>query len=279
MKLKPKLSRAVAGYLLAALIMLPILLYLRFPGEAVRDYIKASVAARFPQSLPSLGAVRPSFLPGLAIENVTVGFRGRPEAALHADGLTVRPEALALLRGRFALLLTAEGYGGRAQGRIDYTRLFSFTGPYKAQVDFRDVRVEKCGWLTDALSRRITGTLKGTVALTGAPQTAETGTGNLDFTLTGGSYPLLENLLGFEKLDFAKVEGKTSYRNGALRITQLILTGETLRLSLKGNILLAELTRDSRLDLTGTVEIPAQNNKRVAIAIGGTLGNPTTKFL
>jgi type II secretion system protein N len=277
--MKLKLNRAIAGYILAGVAMLLILLTLRFPGEAVTDYVKAAAAARYPQTMLSIDAIRPSFPPGLEAENVTVGFRGRPEATLRADGLTIRPGGLSLLRGRLAILLAAEGYGGEVRGRIDFTRLFSFQGPLAAEANFLELRIEKCAWLKEVLSRQITGTLKGAGTFGGTSEALKNGTGNLDFTLTNGTYQLLENFFGFERLDFSKVEGKVSYRNGALRIAQLTLTGEKIRLSLKGNILLADLLRDSQIDLTGAIEIPVQNNKRVTMAIDGTLGNPKTRFM
>ncbi len=41
-----KLNRAIAGYILAGIAMLLAFLYLRFPGEALKDYLTALAAAR-----------------------------------------------------------------------------------------------------------------------------------------------------------------------------------------------------------------------------------------
>ena len=43
-----RMNRAIVGYILAGIAMLLIFLYLRFPGEALTDYVKAAVAARYP---------------------------------------------------------------------------------------------------------------------------------------------------------------------------------------------------------------------------------------
>ncbi len=64
-----------------------------------------------------------------------------------------------------------------------------------------------------------------------------------------------------------------------MKITQLTLNGEKLRCSLKGNILLADDFQESQIDLNGTIEIPMQGNKRVTLTIGGTLGNPKSRFM
>lgn len=277
--MKLRMNRALLGYIMAGVAMLVLLLYIRFPGEAVTNYLKAVAAVRSPGMLLSIDTAQPAVPPGVELVNVTAGFRGRPEATLHADLLAVRPGWLSLFRGRFAFLLAAEGYGGEARGRVDYADLFSLQGPLSAEANFREIRIEKCAWLRDALARQITGTLKGSVSFSGTAGALNNGTGNLDFTLTNGTYQLLESLLGFDKIDFSKVDAKISFRNNAMKITGLTLNGEKLRISLKGNILFADEIRESQIDLNGTIEIPLQNNKRVTMAIGGTLGNPKTKFL
>jgi type II secretion system protein N len=274
-----KMNRAIAGYILAGIVMLLGFLYLRFPKEDLRDYLTAAAAARFPGTSFAVGALRPSFPPGFMLKDVTVVFRDRPEAILHADRLNVRPGGLALLRGRYAIVMAAEGYGGNAEARIDFSRLLSFRGPLNAEAGVNNVRIEKCAWLREALARPITGTLKGSITFTGSAEALKNGTGNIEFALTNGAYPLLESFLGIQKIDFTRVEGKVAYRNGALKINQLTLSGEKIRCSLKGNILLADHVKESQIDLSGTIEIPGQGNKRITLNIGGTLANPVSRFM
>jgi type II secretion system protein N len=276
--MRPRNHRAVVGYILAGVAMLILFLYLRFPGGAVTETIKAE-AARYPGLLLSIDAARPAIPPGVTLENVTAGFRGRPEATLHADSLGVRPGWLSLLRGRLALVMAAEGYGGDVRGRIEFANIYSVKGPLSAEMNIREIRIEKCAWLRDALARQITGTLKGSATFSGAAESLKNGTGNIDLTLTNGTYQLLENILGFERIDFNKVDAKVSFRNGALKIAGLTLNGEKIRISLKGNILLADDFRESQIDLNGSIEIPMQGNKRVTLVISGTLGNPKTRFM
>jgi len=274
-----KINRAFIGYVLAGIAMLLAFLYLRFPGEAVKDYLKTAAAARYPGLLLSIDAVRPSVPPGLMLSNITAAFRGRPEAAVHADDLSVRPGGLSLLKGRLSLLMAAEGYGGEIRGRVDFTSPFSAGGPLSAEANIRDIRLDKCAWLRQALARQITGTLRGSLTFSGNAEAVQSGTGSVDFTLTNGTFPLVEGILGFDRLDFSRVEGKIGFKNGALRITRLTLTGEKLRCSLKGNILLADDLGASQLDLDGTIESPVQGNKKVTLTIGGTLANPVTRFM
>lgn len=276
--MKPKLNLAIAGYILAGIAILFVCLYLRFPGETLTDYVKA-VAAQHPRALLSLDNIQPSFPPGLSAANVTIGDRNRPDATLHADLLSVRPRVLSLLKGELAVLLAAKGYGGEASGRVDFTRLFSLQGPLAAEATLRDVRIERCAWLQEALARRVTGTLQGAVSFSGTMEAMKNMTGNVDFTLTNGVFPLIDGFLNFKKIDFSRIEGKLSLQSGTMKITQLTLTGELLRASLKGNILIADEFRESRIDLTGTIEMPAQGNRRLTLNISGTLDDPKTRLM
>ena len=277
MRFRP--TRTLAGLILTGIALLLIFLYLRFPGETVTDYVKAQAAGRVPGMLLSIDQAHPSFPPGVSFANVTVGFRDRPEATFQMESVEARPSVLAALRGRFALLLAAAGYGGQATGRIAFTEAFSLQGPLTAEAALHDIRVEKCAWLRDSLARQVTGALTASASYSGTAEALKNGTANIDFTLTNGAYPLTENFLGFDKIDFSRVDGKLSFHNGALRITQLTLTGEKFRCSLKGNILPAEEFRDSQIDLTLSIEIPIQGNKRMTMAVGGTIANPQTRVM
>jgi type II secretion system protein N len=274
-----RINRAMVGYPLAGIAMLFLFLYLRFPGEALTDYVKAVVAARYPGVTLSIDTIRPSFPPGFAFSDITVGLRDRPDPILRADSLTIRPGGLALLGGRLAILAAAAGYGGEVRGRVEFSRPFSLEGQLTAAVDIRDLRIDKWTWLRELFARQVTGTLKGSVAFSGAAEALKNGTGTVDFTLTSGTYPLQESFLGMDKIDYSRVEGKASFRNGALKVTQLTLSGEKLRCSLKGNILLADDFQASQIDLNGTIELPLQGNKRVALTIGGTIGNPKSRIM
>jgi type II secretion system protein N len=274
-----RINRAIVGYPLAGIAMLFIFLYLRFPGEALTDYVKAAVAARYPGATLSLDTIRPSFPPGVVFSDITVGLRDRPDPILRADGLTVRPGGLALLGGRLAILAAAAGYGGEMQARVEFSRFFSLEGPLTAAVEIRDLRIDKWSWLRELFARQLTGTLKSSIAFSGTVEALKNGSGTVDFTLTNGIYPLQESFLGLDKIDYSRVEGKASFRNGALKITQLTLTGEKLRCSLKGNILLADDFQASQIDLNGTIEFPQQGNKRVTLNIGGTIGNAKSRIM
>jgi len=110
------------------------------------------------------------------------------------------------------------------------------------------------------LARQISGTLKGSVGFSGTAEALKNGTGDIDFVISNGAFQLIENFFGFDKIEFTRVEGKASFRNGALKINQLTLSSGQLRASLRGNIIIADNIPDSQIELSGTMEFPTQNN-------------------
>ncbi len=94
-----KMNRAIAGYLLAGIAMLLCLLYLRFPAEAVTDYVKAALpppGIPGPRS-PSMRSGRP-FRRDLRFRTFTVGFPGPPGCDPPCGRLNP-PRGLALSQG------------------------------------------------------------------------------------------------------------------------------------------------------------------------------------
>jgi len=274
-----KISRAFFGYALAGVLMLLFFLYLRFPGDAVRDYLKASAAARHPDMLFVLDSVGPVIPPGMAMENLTIGFRGRPEATLHADRLTFSPGWLSVFQGKAAVVTSASLYGGEINGSGELAQAFSLRGPFSGSVQVNGIRLEKCLMLQDFFSRQFSGTLKGSFSVNGVAGPLKNVAGKLEATVTNGSYQLLENIVGFDKIGFSRIDLKMELRNGALKISSLTVNGDKIRITLKGNILLADDLKDSRMDLTGSVELQGLGGRRMPIAIGGVFGNPTVKLM
>jgi type II secretion system protein N len=276
---KLRISRGFFGYLLAGIVMLLFFLYLRFPGDAVRDYLKAAVAAHYPEMLFVIDAVGPVVPPGVRLANLTAGLRGRPEATIHADSLTFAPGWLSVLQGRAAVEMSASLYGGEIRGNAELSNAFSLAGPFLATARVEGVRLEKCLLLQDLIARQFSGTLKLAMTANGVAGSLKGAAGKLDATVTNGTYQLLENLGGFDKIVFSRIDLKMELRNGALRISNLTINGDKIRIVLKGNILLADNLKESKIDLTGSMELQGLGGRRMPLTISGVLGNPTAKLL
>ncbi|HLE17581.1 MAG TPA: type II secretion system protein GspN, partial [Syntrophales bacterium] len=157
------------------------------------------------------------------------------------------------------------------KGFVNFPLFFAKKGTEKAEIGFENLDIEKCAYLRDKLGRRITGRLGGAFTYDGD--------GKLNFYIKKGSYQLLENVFGFEKLDFNNIEGQIGLKNGALKISKLTLKGDKISYFLKGDILLNPELKNSVINLSGTIEIASLNNKKMQMLITGTIGNAITRYL
>ena len=269
-----KINKCIVFYIVFAVFILGFFLYLRFPGYVVGKYIIAGVSERYPEAFISFQSLSLSFPPGLKLEDVVFGFKGSRKADFRIEQFRVRPRYLGYTYGKSSFLVNVLAYDGVIKGFVNFPLFFAKKNPEKAEISFENLDIEKCAYLRDKLGRRITGRLGGTFTYDG-----DGNDGKLNFYLQKGSYQLLENVFGFEKLDFNNIEGQIGLKNGALKISKLTLKGEKISYSLKGDILLNSELKNSVINLSGNVEIAAMNNKKMQMLITGTIGNAITRYL
>ena len=279
-KIKVKINRYTFGYFVFIVAALIVMLYLRFPGDTLTRFLVSSVSEENPETILLIDAAKPVIPPGIRFVNLTLGFRDTPLSTLQADAITIGPAYLTLLKGQTALAFKADTYGGVIQGQAEMNHSLSFQGPINWKISADGLNIDKIGYLKERLGRQITGKLKSAITFTGQIQSIASGAGNFEFTLVNGSYPLLESIMGIDRLDFKKVEALASLKNGVLTITKLKLTGEKAGCTLSGDIILNNADiKNSQINLNAAIELPAQNNKKIGMVLTGPLGNPTIKYM
>ncbi len=266
-----KINKTHIYYTLFTLLLLIFFLYARFPSKVVETYIVNAAAERYPQAFVSLSSVSVALPPGLILENMLFGFRDDLEANIRLDQCRVRPRLLGYLTGRSSFAVRAIAYGGSLQGVVNYADFTPKKIPSDAEVRFQGINLDKIAYLKKKLGRQISGALGGSYRYKGDSQ--------LDFTIQKGSYQLLEQMFGMDKLDFNTLEGQLSLKGGVLKVTRLNLKGANFNCSLKGDITLNSDFKKSVLNMSGSVEIAALNNKKISILLTGTLDNVQAKYI
>jgi type II secretion system protein N len=226
-----------------------------------------------------IDSVGPVIPPGIQIDNITAGFREKPDATLYADSVTFSPRWLSILQGKAAVNGSASLYGGEITGGGELAKAFSLKGPFSATARFEGIKLEKCLMLQNFMARQVSGTLKGSLTASGVAGPLKNVAWKLDAAVTNGAYQILENMAGFDKINFSRIDLKMEMRSGALKISNITVTGDKLRITLKGNILLADDVNESKMDLTGSLELQGLGGRRMPIVIGGVFGKPTMKLM
>lgn len=241
------------GYVLYAVLVAAVLLYFRFPSEALKDYLETKAAKSDSPFGLSIGQVSPSLPFGLKLLKTQVTQNAKPRAVLfRADALSVRPTIGALLRGKLKLCFQGLAYDGVLKGCTDFSEN-SLQPPFSTSMTFRDIRMDKYD-LPRLIGRHLEGTLNGTVTYKGKNNVFIQGLGEADLRLTGGRLELLQPILSLDDIAFKEVSIKMVLRDGKINLARAELQGPNMRGTLSGIIHLRKDISDSRLDLRGTIE-------------------------
>lgn len=265
-------KKRIATYIAYTVLVTIVFLYGLFPSEVLERYIMSAVTKRIPDLALSIGTVKLGFPLALNMENMSLRSPQHPESPLKADRVTVSPSIKSFLKMTPMLSFRTLAYDGDIEGNISFTN--SSEGSFmKIYADGGKINVGKCSYLSSMMSRTITGTMKGTVRYDGTYDDIIKGSGNADLLLENGSIQLLNNIFGFDKIDFDTIKATLALKDRVLKINQAELVGQQLRGSLSGNIYLTPDVMKSRLTLTGKAELPALG-KDITVILRGTIENP-----
>jgi type II secretion system protein N len=285
------------GYVLFALILTVMLLYYRFPLDALRDYLQVMTGRANPHLVLSLDRVKLAFPIGLKLIQTEVALKNMPErVVLRADSLLLKPGLWSLLRGEATYCFDCVAYQGNVSGCVSFDRDRT-KGLLDSQIELSNISIGDYAYLLDLIGRHVQGTLNGTVSYAGQYNLLMDGSGEANLRLSGGRVELLQPFLTVESIDFSEMEIEMALKKQKINVTRLELKGPQFRGTLSGTITLKQEFAKSGLDLKGKIEPFAALFKSTAgnvdtvqffkqrlkggtlpFVIQGTLGEPEIKF-
>mgnify|MGYP005619508405 CR=1 FL=1 len=265
-------KKRIVAYVAYTVLITIVFLYGLFPSKVLERHIMSTFTKRIPDMALSIGTVTLGFPPALDMASVSLRSPRYPESPLKADRITVSPSIKGILTGTTVLSVRTLAYDGGIQGEIGFKN-GSEESFMKIHADGEKINVGKCLYLASMIHRSITGTMKGNVTYDGTDEVIK-GSGSADLLLENGSVQLLNNIFGFDKIDFDTIKATMTLKDRILKINQAELVGQQLRGTLSGNIYLTPDIMKSRLNLTGKAELPALG-KALTVILRGTLDNPT----
>jgi type II secretion system protein N len=109
------------GYVLYAVLITAGLLYLRFPAEAIKDYLEAKGERSNSRFGLSIGQVSPSLPFGLKLLEAQVSQSANPNKIIfRANRLSIRPSIGILLGGKLKLCFEGLAYDGVLEGCANF---------------------------------------------------------------------------------------------------------------------------------------------------------------
>ena len=240
------------GYIVYAILVTAVLLYYRFPSEALQSHLVRMAGRMDPGIIFSARSLDPSFPPGLRLQEPVFSLKKRPETPFFkAQHLSVRPGIGSLILGDTTWFFDAQAYGGIINGHIQSGEDGKIDGFF---LSLKNVRLHEYAFLPHFGVGDFAGNLKGNITYKGSPDRIVRGEGAGDILISEGKIDLLNPFLGLETIPFGKLNVRFTLKKGTINLTSVSLDGKGFQGSLSGTIRLNRITDRSRLNLRGTIE-------------------------
>ena len=241
-----------AGYVIYAILVTVVLLYYRFPSEALQSHLVRMADRMDPEIIFSAQSLDPSFPPGLRLQKPAFSLKKRPESAFfEAQHLSVSPGMGSFILGDTTWFFDALAYGGVINGHISSLEDGQIDG---FTLTFQDIRIHEYAFLPQFGVGDFAGNLKGNILYNGSPDRITAGDGAGDIHISEGKIDLLRPFLGLETIPFGKLDVRFTLVKGTVNLTSVSLDGKGFQGSLSGTIRLNRIMDRSQLNLRGTIE-------------------------
>ena len=242
------------GYISYCIIVTAVLLYYRFPSDALRDYIQTRANNLNTRALLSIEGIKPWPPFGLRFGQTEISLKDKPAIKIFgADSLLVSPEVWSFFRGKSTYSFECLAYGGDVGGRIHFEEN-SLAAPFNTEIELKNIRIGTYGYLKDLIGRDVDGILSGIIYYSGQQKDLIGGTGEANLKLLDGRVELLFPILELESIDFNEIRIDMVLKKQQVNLTRLELEGSQFKSTLSGSIGLKRDLAKSTLDLRGRIE-------------------------
>jgi type II secretion system protein N len=220
-----------------------VFIFIRFPGEAVRDFVENNVQRLHPDVSLAVDAAGLSPLFKIRLKNCTLYYQGTP--AVQARTLDVRPSLLSLL-GIPACSFKARLFDGVMQGHFKRDK----DGTVHLDTRFKDLKAEKMG-LERYFTRYLpSGTCRGDAAV---DIEANNIRGKLAVVLENGEMTFQSPVFGLNGLDLGTMDVVMAMDGKKVTIERFDVNGPQVTGSFTGDIRLQIPYANSAVTINGFI--------------------------
>jgi type II secretion system protein N len=229
-------------------------LYYRFPSDAVRDYIQATVHRINPNILVTYERMSLSLPFRFRFDQAGIHLQKDPEKdVFKIKEIIIRPKIWSLINGKPGYCLICEAYNGNITGCIDLQK--DDRGDlYRSSFTLNEIRIDDHFPLPSSIKGRLNGVLEGSVTYSGRDIYDPNGTGEVSVNLLNGSFRLRKPVFEVNAIDFKEVLIKMTLKDQKLNILNAELKGDGVLGQASGFISLRDSIQKSRLNIKGAFE-------------------------
>ncbi len=237
-------------YILYAVLLTAVLLYVRFPAEKFKQYCVDRIESLVPESTCTIENIGYRFPLSAIFHTLTLSreINGR-ETAIMAEQLVVSPELPQFWRG---LAISGKMYSGQVTAALNFDRR---THSFR----LADIKGRGIEFGALAASMGITDRkMSGIVEFSGdykAPNSAPAeGTGKGRIEIVNGSFSLLQPILNLSTLAFDKISMQLIRDNDPVQLMEGKFLGREIVADFSGELQVEEPFLTSNIDIIGDME-------------------------
>jgi type II secretion system protein N len=250
--------------LLALYIVLTalVLLYIRFPSQALSGYVASLMNASLPGLSVAVGEVRPSLPAAIVVHGIRISREDQTLAVI--DRLRIQPELLSMLGPRSGFELSGSAGGGELTGRAE----IDSTGPIpktSGNARITGVSLQDLAGLQGPYGTKLSGRLDGTFSISGAGALIG------KFTVTDGKVELASPVFDQKDFTIRTADADFTLQNQNFLLRNGRLKGNELDAEISGTIVLGQPQGADAMNLRGRLTPHPAFRARAEASIPATL--------
>ena len=270
------LKKDILWFVLYGILITGAFLYLLFPSDLVKSKLEQSFAAY--DYILKTEAIKPSLPLGLKLKEISVRSASADSIPFQGKLLDLQFNPLSLFQKNKSFGFSGSAYGGSFKGRVGVASFSRFYPFQEGTLNLQDIDLGKYAFLKILMEKEISGKATGDLTYAAADKKSRS-SGTISLVLHKGSYPLMEPLLGMNRIDFDIVEIKARLSDRSIILEKFSVSGPQLKYSLSGEIALADSFKESRLNLKGDLELLGPNKAKMKVTVVGTMKNPDLRYI
>jgi len=261
-----------------AIVITGVFLYLLFPAALVRTQMEGAAASA--GYVLKAGSLHPSLPLGIKFKDLTLRLPDLPgDAFFQGELLDLQVNPITLFGRLKTIRFKGQSYSGSFDGSAGFSSLSPVKPPAEGKINFRNIDLARYNPQGFPFLKGVTGLARGSAFYAQNDPVSRYPLGKLSLYLSRGSFPLREPFLGVSKVEFDRGEIQAQLKNGAVLLEKLEIYGSQMNCFLNGSITLADRPDESLLNLKGVLEIAGKNKIKMNVTVGGTLANPSVRYI
>ena len=272
MRLALKDNKQWLWYLIFAVCLTAILLYINFPSKALTDYIRVQAENRYPDIKIDFDKIYLTFYPGIQIRGLKISLKEYPDTPVYvSEKSSIRVSILSWIKGDPEYYFESSVKGGEISGVIEEKNEVK-KERVDATIELKGIKLDQNIFIHPIVSERIEGSVAGKIIFMGNLSDPLKGNTEISLNLSDGMIKFKKPIFDLNALEFKKLNISGVIDKRRLNIKEFNMTGEDINGSATGTIQIGNQIQNSRLNLKTELEpLPSlyQDMPKVGNAING----------